>query len=53
MKEINEIEKAAFLLAGECKALATKLDEDTAAIIMGHQIKDLATEFSPTGSTKR
>jgi electron transfer flavoprotein alpha subunit len=43
----GKLEKAAFLLAGECKSLATKLGEETAAIIMGHQIKDLATELAP------
>jgi len=48
----GELEKSAFLLAGECKSLATKLGEETAAIIMGHQIKDLATELAPYGIDK-
>jgi len=48
----GKLEKAAFLLAGECKSLATKLGEDTAAIIIGHQIKDLATELAPYGIDK-
>jgi electron transfer flavoprotein alpha subunit len=48
----GKLEKAAFLLAGECKSLATKLGEETVAIIMGHQIKDLAAEFAPYGIDK-
>lgn len=48
----GKLEKAAFLLAGECKSLATKLGEETVAIIMGHQIKDLAAEFAPYGINK-
>jgi electron transfer flavoprotein alpha subunit len=48
----GKLEKAAFLLSGECKSLATKLGEDTAAIIMGHQTRDLATEFAPYGIDK-
>ena len=48
----GNLEKAAFLLAGECKSLATKLGEETVAIIMGHQIKHLAAEFAPYGIDK-
>ena len=48
----GKLEKPAFLLAGECKSLATKLGEETVAIIMGHQIKDLAAEFAPYGINK-
>jgi len=48
----GKLEKTALLLAGECKALATKLGEETASVIMGHQIRDLATEFAPYGIDK-
>jgi len=48
----GKLEKAAFLLAGECKSLAAKLGEETAAIIMGHQVRDLATELAPYGIDK-
>jgi electron transfer flavoprotein alpha subunit len=48
----GKLEKAALLLAGEAKALATKLGEETLGIIMGHQIKDLAAEFAPYGIDK-
>jgi electron transfer flavoprotein alpha subunit len=48
----GKLEKTAFLLAGECKSLATKLGEETAAVIMGHQIRDMATEFAPYGIDK-
>jgi electron transfer flavoprotein alpha subunit len=48
----GKLEKSAFLLAGECKSLASKLGEETAAIIMGHQIKDLAAELAPYGINK-
>ncbi len=48
----SKLEKTAFLLAGEAKAIAAKLGEETAAVIIGHQIKDLAAEFAPYGIDK-
>jgi electron transfer flavoprotein alpha subunit len=47
-----KLEKTAFLLAGEAKAIAAKLGEETAAVIIGYQIKDLAAEFAPYGIDK-
>jgi electron transfer flavoprotein alpha subunit len=47
-----KLEKTAPLLAGEAKAIAAKLGEETAAVIIGYQIKDLATEFAPYGIDK-
>jgi electron transfer flavoprotein alpha subunit len=43
----RKLEKSAFLLAGEAKTIATKLGEETAAVIMGYQVKDLAAELAP------
>lgn len=48
----NKLEKAAFLLAGESKAIAAKLSEEIAAVIMGFQIKALAAELAPYGIDK-
>jgi len=48
----RKLEKTAFLLAGEAKAIATKLGEETAVVIIGPQIKDLAAEFAPYGIDK-
>jgi electron transfer flavoprotein alpha subunit len=48
----SKLEKAAFLLAGEAKAIAAKLGEETAAVITGYQIKNLAAEFAPYGIDK-
>jgi electron transfer flavoprotein alpha subunit len=45
----GKLEKAAFLLAGEARAIAAKLGEETAAVIIGSQIKDLAAELAPYG----
>jgi len=48
----SKLEKTAFLLAGEAKTIAAKLGEETAAVIIGCQIKDLAAEFAPYGIDK-
>jgi electron transfer flavoprotein alpha subunit len=48
----GKLEKSALVLAGEAKTIATKLDEETAAILIGHQVQDLAAEFAPYGIDK-
>jgi electron transfer flavoprotein alpha subunit len=48
----GKLEKVSFMLAGEGKTIATKLGEELAVVIMGHQIRDLAEQFGAFGVDK-
>ncbi|HUV52450.1 MAG TPA: electron transfer flavoprotein subunit alpha/FixB family protein [Dehalococcoidia bacterium] len=45
----GQLEKTAFLLAGEGRALSTKLGEELAAVIIGNEVKHLADQLGPYG----
>ena len=48
----GQLEKTAFLLAGEGRALSVKLGEELAAVIIGNKIKHLADQLGPYGVEK-
>src|SRR4030042_3699871 len=48
----GQLEKTAFLLAGEGKALSTQLGEELAAVIIGNKVKHLADQLGPYGVEK-
>lgn len=48
----GKLEKASFMLAGEAKIIATKLGEESAVVLIGNQVKDLAEQFGPYGVDK-
>lgn len=48
----GQLEKTAFLLAGEGRALSIKLGEELAAVIIGNKVKHLADQLGPYGVEK-
>jgi electron transfer flavoprotein alpha subunit len=48
----GQVEKTALMLAGEGRALATRLGEELAAVFMGDNVRQLAEQLSPYGVDK-
>jgi len=48
----GKLEKSSLILAGEALSVATKLGEETAVILIGNQVKDLAEQFGSYGIDK-
>ncbi|HEY49243.1 MAG TPA: electron transfer flavoprotein subunit alpha/FixB family protein [Dehalococcoidia bacterium] len=48
----GKLEDSSLLLAAEARSIADNLDEDVAALIIGHGIRDLAQGFRPYGVDK-